>query len=182
MTTCEHVRAALALDPLDGTLHDHLAACPACAAYQRRSQHLDALLRDELRWQAPAALTAQLLAIAAGPVLAVAAARPRPPRWYVNLVLLLTCAAVGVSLVVVWRFISLAAGQLGVHEALAWLLDAPGHGLLILGQMLPESRPLIDFAAHVRDQSMWVLLAALLWAVAERTTRRGGLNEAQIQL
>lgn len=180
MMTCEQVRDELALRPdaEEEPLREHLAGCTACAAYRRRSATLDTVLRGELRWEVPAVLTAQLLAIATGQPLA-APAPVRPKSWYVTLVYALTFSAVAVSLMVAWQFVGLVAGQLGVQEAVAQLMAAPARGLAQLAQAMPESRPVIDFVIRVRDQLMWLLLVAVLWAALDRYGPRGASSAAQ---
>src|SRR4051794_31676308 len=97
---CNDIREQLALDSAseDAVLHEHLSQCEACTSYSRQHQTLDVVLRAELRWEAPAALTTHLLALVAAPAeaitpasapLAQPSARPAPlayagPRgWYV---------------------------------------------------------------------------------------------------
>lgn len=102
MFTCDAARDMLALEPTstDSALHKHLADCQTCAAYGRRSQTLDVLLRAELRWEAPSDLTTRLLALAVSvPIMPQPA---RPSRWYVNLIYILTVAVVAISLAVAW--------------------------------------------------------------------------------
>ncbi|NWG22394.1 MAG: anti-sigma factor [Chloroflexi bacterium] len=170
MMNCNDARALLALDPGAGSdddrLNEHIAACPACAAYQRRNRAIDMALRDELRWEVPAALTAQLVAIALqGPHFSLAS---RPRRWYVVVVYTLTLMVMAVSLAVAWNIgVSLTA-QIGLGDALARALAAPGQWLADLTRSLPESRYVIDFALRVRDQLLWLLLVAVLWAILDR--------------
>ena len=96
---CNDVRDLFALDPNteDTLLQAHLGECELCTAYRRQHQTLDVVLRAEMRWEAPAALTAQLLALVNTPVMVVqqAAQQPvhavsrrmqaRPRGWYVQL-------------------------------------------------------------------------------------------------
>jgi hypothetical protein len=58
----------LALDPTiaDADVQAHIDTCRGCARYRRRQHTIDVVLRAELRWEAPEALTAQLLARMAG--------------------------------------------------------------------------------------------------------------------
>lgn len=168
MVTCDDARARLALHPNsdDPELHRHLAECGACAVYGRRSQTLDVVLRTELRWEVPADLTARLLVLAGAPALVPAPIRPN--RWYVMLVYALTIAVVALSLTVAVQFIGIISAQLGLADALVELLALPGRALQQLAQALPESRYAIDLALRVRDQLVWLLLAAVLWAAVDR--------------
>lgn len=167
MIRCNDVREHLALQSAseEPAVQEHLTQCGACAGYQRQHRALDVLLRVELRWEAPAALTARLLALAAPP-------RPRPKRWYVLLVYLLTLTAIGISLAVAWQFFGLLAAQFGFADALTTLLAAPSQGLAQLVQVLPESRFAIGFFLRVREQLMWLLLAAVLWAILDKWNPR----------
>ena len=78
---CNDVRDLLALDPKseDALVHSHLGECEICASYRRQHQTLDVVLRAEMRWEAPAALTAQLLALVNAPAVAVQQAAHRCP-------------------------------------------------------------------------------------------------------
>ena len=103
MIDCNEARELLALEPTseNEALQTHLVSCARCAHYRRQHQVLDVLLPSELRWEPPAALTAQLLALAAaGPAALMApplVARRGPKRWYVTIVYLLTAAAIGLD-------------------------------------------------------------------------------------
>ena len=70
---CNDIRDLLAFDPTseDALVHAHLGECEHCTAYRRQHQTLDVVLRAEMRWEAPAALTAQLLALVNTPAAAV---------------------------------------------------------------------------------------------------------------
>ena len=168
MFTCDAARDMLALEPTstDSGLHKHLADCPTCAAYRRRSQTLDVLLRAELRWEAPTDLTTRLLALAVtAPLLPLPV---RPSRWYVNLIYALTVAVVAISLAVAWQLFGALVTQLGVVDATTELLALPGRALQQLTQAMPESRYAIDLFTRVRDQLIWLLLVAILWAALDR--------------
>lgn len=172
MMTCNEARALLALKPDtadedSAELTEHLASCGACAVYRRRNQVIDATLRDELRWEVPAALTAHLMAIALQRPMLLPIARPR--RWYVIVVYVLTLLVMGVSLAVAWQIGAIVASQIGLGAAIGQMLALPGQWLSQLSQSLPESRYVIDFALRVRDQLLWLLLAAVLWAALDRT-------------
>src|SRR5215213_11528238 len=113
---CNDVRDLLALDPKseDALVQSHLGECEQCAGYRRQHQTLDVVLRAEMRWEAPAALTAQLLALVNGaPAVATIQAdtlvqqsaeslrmagstrvEARPRGWYVTAVYGLTAAVV----------------------------------------------------------------------------------------
>lgn len=61
MMTCNQIRETLALQSTsdNSAVQEHLAGCEACARYRRRRQTLDVVLRAELFWDAPAALSAR---------------------------------------------------------------------------------------------------------------------------
>jgi hypothetical protein len=175
MNKCRDVREALALDPAhdDDTLREHLEQCETCAGYHRQHQSLDLVLRAELRWEAPAALTARLMAVALPVPLDIPFApqpmvRERPKGWYVTLVYALTTVVIVLSLAVAWQFFGSLVAQVGLADALTQLLAAPARGLTQLTQTLPESRYLIAFFLKVRDQLMWLLLVAVLWAALDK--------------
>jgi hypothetical protein len=210
MIRCDEARETLALQPSseDAALQEHLEQCVACANYRRQHQALDVVLRAELYWQAPAALSASLLALASDPAQAPAIAplrpgfdsaeqvdqpmlrraqltrlqpaRPRPQSWYVTLVYVLTAAIVGLSLVVAWQFVGALALEVGIGTALTQLLAAPAQGLTQLTQVLPESRYVIAFFFKVRDQLMWLLLVAVLWAVLDKWNLQFSFRRPQI--
>ena len=173
MIDCNEVRELLALEPASENegLQTHLVRCARCARYRRQYQALDVVLPDELRWRAPAALTAQLLALAAAGPAALTApvvAWRGPKRWYVAIVYLLTTVAIGLSLVIVWQFLALLAAQFGLGDALAQMLAAPSQGFDQLMRALPVSHVVIDFFLKLREQLMWLLLAAVLWAILDK--------------
>jgi hypothetical protein len=192
MIDCNAAREALALQPSnnDSEVREHLAQCSACASYRNQSQALDVVLRAELRWEAPAALSERLLALAADPAAltdvplvlsqrdhlvlpqsmppAAASAGPRPKQWYVTAVYVLTAAVIGLSLAVAWQFFGMLATQVGIDTALTQLMAAPAQGLSLLARALPESRYVIDFLLKVRTQLMWLLLVAVLWAALDK--------------
>jgi hypothetical protein len=167
---CNQARTLLALQPAseDKELQEHLAGCAQCVRYREQHHVLDLALRSELRWEAPAALTMKLLALSAMPLAFQPAPRPRPKGWYVTAIYLLTLAAVTLSLLVAWQFFSLLAAQIGLWAALTELLAAPGRGLALLTQVLPQSRYAISFYLSVRDQMLWLLLVAVLWVVLDK--------------
>lgn len=178
---CNDIRDNLALDPAgeDEMIRTHINSCTACAAYERKNRALDTVLKTELRWEAPPELTARLLAMvdapaAAQPVLAAApAARSvRPGGWYVTLIYVLTALAIGVSLAVGWQVVSALTGQLPLQGLLGEALAAGANGLTWLTTTLPESRYAIDFFLQVRDQLMWLLCVAVLWAFLDAWSPR----------
>jgi hypothetical protein len=177
MMGCNDVRELLALDPKseDALVHDHLGECEACAIYRRQHQTLDVVLRAEMRWEAPSALTAQLLALVNMPAeaLAPAAVRPPPARpaprgWYVTAVYGLTAAVVALSLLIAVQLVGALTDQVSIGAAITQLLALPGQGLSYLTQTLPLSRFVIDFFFKVRDQLVWLLLIAVLWAALDK--------------
>ena len=183
MMTCDEARELLALEPTsaDIRLAAHLGGCPRCAAYQRRHRALDGALRTEMRWEPPAALTAQLLAFAALPAAALATARPvalrpRPKEWYVKLVYLLTLAVIGVSIAVAWQVAGMLSAQMGLSATLAELAAAPGRALAQLTQQLPEARTALDLLQRARDLMMWLLMVAILWRLGEQYGPRPSLG------
>jgi hypothetical protein len=178
MMQCDNVRDMLALDVDDDTpeLRSHLASCSACAAYARSQASLDVVLRTEMRWEAPAHLTAQLLALAEQGALATAVnpepslalPPPQPQRWYSTLVYVLTFGAIILSMGVAWQFAGMLMGNVSFQDAFAQLLAAPSRGLALLTSQLPQSRPAIDFFLRVHEQLLWLLLAAVLWAALDK--------------
>jgi hypothetical protein len=186
MIDCNEARELLALEPAseDDALRSHLAQCHSCGRYKRPHQALDVALRAELQWQAPAALTAQLLAMAAvGPAalaVAHASARLRPKRWYVIVVYLLTATAIGLSLAIAWQLAAMLAAQIGLGDALAHLLAAPGQGYEQLVSMLPVSRTAIDYFLKARQQLLWLLAVAVLWAVVDKWNPQFSFGRSQV--
>ncbi len=192
MMTCEMVREALALAPLedDALLADHIDGCAGCERYRRQHRTLDVVLRAEMTWEAPAALGARLLALAANPAAALeqaatleqapapaplaapapapaVPARSRPKPWIVTTVYGLTAAVVVLSLLVAWQAVVLFAPQFDLSTVLTQLLALPQQGLAYLNKALPESRYAIDLFLRVRVQLMWLLLVAVLWAALD---------------
>jgi hypothetical protein len=180
---CNDVRDLLALDPNteDTLLQAHLGECELCAGYRRQHQTLDVVLRAEMRWEAPAALTAQLLALVNTPAMAMQGAasqqpihaasrriQARPRGWYVTAVYGLTAAVVALSLLIAMQLVGALADQVSISAAITQLLALPGQGLSYLTQELPQSRFVLDFILRVRDQLMWLLLVAVLWAALDK--------------
>lgn len=173
---CDTIRDELALNPAtdDAAVQTHLQQCPACEAYRRSHASLDAVLRREMRWDVPAALTASLLAIAASAPLVDAAGqwapapRPRPQGWYVTLVYVLTSMAIAVSLMVAWQFVGGLLVQAGVTDVWAWLWNVPSQAQQALVQALPQARAVLAVVLDIRDKLWWLLLAAVLWAAFDK--------------
>jgi hypothetical protein len=199
MMTCNIVREMLALQPLieDPAVEKHLDQCDACTKYRRQHQALDVLLRAELHWEAPAALTRRLLALAAAPAeqaqLPMALPKPlmrprgpiapvRPQAWFVTVVYVLTMVIIALSLLVAWQVIGSLTSQVEVGALLTQLLSLPGQGLAYLNQKLPESRLAIDFFLRVRVQLLWLLLVAVLWAVLDKVDLQISFRGRQISL
>jgi hypothetical protein len=204
MLTCNDVRESLALQPAieDAAISAHLDQCEACTKYRRQHQALDVVLRAELHWEAPAALTARLLALAVAPEQAVAKAAqlpasrrdimaaqppampvaPRPKAWFVTAVYVLTLAIVALSLLVAWQVIGALTSQVELGALLTQLLALPGQGLAYLNQHLPASRYAIDFFIRVRGQLLWLLLVAVLWAVLDKVDLQISFRGRQISL
>lgn len=129
---------------------------------------LDAVLRQELRWQAPPELTARLLGLVPGMALVgVAAPPPRPKSWYSMLVLVLTAVAVGLSLALAWQIFGALSAELGFAAVLEQLRLAPAVGLGRLYEAMPASRQAISVLVAVRDQLHWLLLAVVLWIAVD---------------
>jgi len=188
---CNDIRELLALQPSidDTSLQQHLDQCLSCAGYRRRHQALDGALRAELHWQVPAALATRLLALASAPAevqplesaarpeivahgvvrqATLSHTRPRPRGWYVAAVYILTAAVIALSLLVALQLFGELTAQVSIGAALTQLYALPAQGLSYLTQTLPESRFLIDFFLRVRDQLMWLLLIAVLWAALDK--------------
>ena len=175
--SCNDIRELLALDPKseDTLVQAHLGECEACMMYRRGHQTLDVVLRAEMRWEAPAALTSQLLALVNAPAAALAPAtmrpapaRPAPRGWYVTAVYGLTAAVVALSLLIAVQLVGALTDQVSIGAAITQLLALPGQGLSYLTQTLPLSRFVIDFFFKVRDQLVWLLLIAVLWAALDK--------------
>ncbi len=123
---------------------------------------LDAVLRQELRWEAPPELTLRLLGLIPGtPLLAVPP--PRPKTWYSMAVLVLTAMALGLSLAVAWQVLGSVSAELGFAGVLEQLRHAPALGLQRLYEALPASRQAVAVLVAIRDQLHWLLLAIVLW-------------------
>jgi hypothetical protein len=173
---CDMIRDELATNPTtdDAAVQIHLQQCPACEAYRRTHASLDVVLRTEMRWEVPAALTASLLAIAATAPLVETAGqslfvpRPRLKGWYVTLVYVLTAMAVAVSLMVAWQLVGALLVQAGVPDVWTWLWNAPSQAMQALVQALPQAREVLAVALDVRDKLLWLLLAAVLWAAFDK--------------
>jgi hypothetical protein len=185
MMNCDAARELLALEPTseNEALLSHLTVCQRCARYRRPQQALDIALRSELQWQTPAALTASLLALAAlGPAaLAVAPARVPPKRWYVIVVYLLTATAIGLSLAIAWQLVGMLAAQMGLGEALSQLAASAGQGYEQLIRMVPVSPTTWTYFLRAREQLLWLLAVAVLWAVVDAWNPQFSLRREQLQ-
>ena len=195
ISPCATIRETLALEPLtdDPQVQAHLDGCDNCARYRRQHQSLDVVLRAEMSWEAPAALTARLLAIAADPAAAIekasapvaprAAAPPaRPKTWFVSVVYALTLLIIAISLLVAWQVAGALLAQVEPGAILTQLLALPQQGLTYLIAKLPQSRYLVDFLLRVRVQLMWLLLVAVLWAVLDKANLQFRFRGRQITL
>jgi hypothetical protein len=184
MIDCNEARELLAVEPAteDEALQSHLMRCERCARYRRPQQALNAVLRAELQWQAPAALTAQLLALAAAGPAALTIVRSQPKRWYVVVVYLLTATAIGLSLAVAWQFFGLLAAQIGLGAALAQALAVPGQWLDQIAHALPLPPATIQFLSKAREQLLWLLLVAVLWAVVDKWNPQFSFRRGQTSL
>ncbi|HNP72789.1 MAG TPA: anti-sigma factor [Kouleothrix sp.] len=197
MISCNDIREALALQPTsdDQAIKSHLADCEECTRYRRKHQALDVVLRAEMSWEVPAALSAQLLALAANPAaaletpLAPVSARPyrapiaeRPRGWFVATVYALTGVVIVLSLLVAWQVIGALTAQIEIGPVLTQLLALPSQALAYLNQKLPQSRYAIDFFLRVRVQLMWLLLVAVLWAALDKMNLQFNFRGRQITL
>ena len=202
MLSCDDVREMLALQPLidDMALDKHLDQCQACTTYRRQHQVLDGMLRAELRWEAPAALTARLLAHAipeaimpavehvplSAPATALRTplqpARARPQGWFVTAVYVLTMMIIALSLLVAWQVIGAFTAQFEFGTLLTQVLALPGQAQMYLTQQLPLARYVLDFLQHVRIQLLWLLLVAVLWAVFDKADLQFSFRGRQISL
>jgi len=111
-----------------------------------------------------------LLALVNAPSVAVQQVhvRARPRGWYVTAVYGLTAAVVALSLLIAVQLVGALADQVSISAAITQLLALPGQGLSYLTQALPQSRFVLDFILRVRDQLMWLLLVAVLWAALDK--------------
>ena len=166
MPTCTTIREQIALEPAtnDAAVKTHLQTCAACTAYARRHRAIDRVIGAEMQWEAPAALTAALLAMTLAPASAIA---PQPKRWHVALAYLVTAASIALSLFVGWQVLTLLAANFDLQAQFAQLVALPGRWLTQLTQDLPQSRYVIDFLLRARSQLVWLLLVALVWATLD---------------
>ena len=72
------------------------------------------------------------------------------------------------SLLIAVQLVGALADQVSISAAITQLLALPGQGLSYLTQELPQSRFVLDFLLRVRDQLMWLLLVAVLWAALDK--------------
>lgn len=186
MSDCSRVCDQLALQPSnsDADVEQHIAGCQSCASYQRQHQVLDSVLRAELFWEMPPALSQQVLSFVASlPASGQLVVRPQPKHWYVTTVYMLTLMATALSLLVAWQFLSMLVMQIGLGDALAQLLASPVQGVAYLSEFvyrLPESSYIIALFLRIRDQLMWVMLVAVLWAALDTWSPHLGLQGQQV--
>ena len=71
------------------------------------------------------------------------------------------------SLLIAVQLVGALADQVSISAAITccWRCRA---GLSYLTQELPQSRFVLDFILRVRDQLMWLLLVAVLWAALDK--------------
>ncbi|PDW01965.1 anti-sigma factor [Candidatus Viridilinea mediisalina] len=125
---------------------------------------LDALLRQETRWEAPPDLTLRLLNLVPGaPLMPSLPPQPQPKPWYSTLVLVLTAIAVGLSLAVAWQLYATLGAELGLTAIFEQLRHAPLIGMQRLYEAVPMSQYAIEVLLAVREQLHWLLLALVLW-------------------
>lgn len=177
MIDCQIARDLLVLEPESENkeLQEHLRSCDNCTTYQRPLLSFDKTLRAELTWEAPVDLSARLLNLAMmGPAALETPPEPvmpipmKPKRWYVVTVYVLTAMAIGVSLMVVWQIVSALAIQWGFGATLSQWFDAIAVGFEQFKQSLPVSSKTVDYALQVRQQLLWLLLVAILWAIVDK--------------
>jgi hypothetical protein len=133
------------------------------------ADRLDALLRSELRWETPPALTAQLLGLVPGgaAISQYLIIPERPKRWYVWLVSILTVVAVVVSLLVAAQLYSTLGDQIGLPGLWQALADSVSNSWARLVDALPAARYLLLALAGVRNYLYWLLLVAVLWVALD---------------
>jgi hypothetical protein len=170
MTTCNDIREQIAINPeqIAETMQAHIAECAACARYRRSLRTLDPVLKAEMHWEVPAALTARLLALTVVPPPVIISAPPKPQPWYVSLIGALTVAVVAISVAIAWQLMGAVATQFGLLEALAELAAWPGRALAMMTDALPQSRYAIDFFMRVREQLTWMLLIIIVWLAIDQ--------------
>src|SRR3712207_714612 len=61
---CQTVRTDIHIEPTNAAIHAHLQMCASCASYTERMARLDRVVCAELVVAAPAAVTAELQAVA----------------------------------------------------------------------------------------------------------------------
>jgi hypothetical protein len=180
MIDCQIARDLLVLEPdsENEDLQEHLRNCSDCVTYQRPLLSFDKTLRAELTWEAPVDLSARLLNLAMMGPAALVTPEPepepalpmpvKPKRWYIVTVYTLTAAAIAVSLMVVWQVISALAIQWGFGASFEQWFATIAMGFEQFKQSLPVSPQTVDFALQVREQLLWLLLVAILWAIVDK--------------
>jgi hypothetical protein len=125
----------------------------------------DLVLRAELHWEAPPELSARLLALVPGGLIAMPAAivKAQPKLWVRVLMLVLTVAALGLSFAIASLVYGALASDLGVsgwwEQAQAWPTIATGW----LFDNVPGTSVVVSLLGSVRDQLHWLLAAVVLW-------------------
>jgi hypothetical protein len=122
---------------------------------------LDAVLRQELHWQAPPELTACLLGLVQQQ--AQPAAPPRPKTWYTVLVMLLTTLAVGLSLAVAWQIYGVVSAELGLAQLWQQVQLWPTMLLSWLDAQVPALGFVLTLLTRVQEQVHWIIVAIVLW-------------------
>lgn len=186
MIHCYSIREALALDPHDESpdVQAHVAICLACAAYHRRHETLDVALRAEIHWEAPLDLTASLLKLAALPLdalpepkvyepvllptMSVEAARSPLRMWQTVAIYSVVALAMAGSALLFWQLFGMLFGQIDMESLIAQVTAMPQTFLRQMTQLSPQSAYVVDFVLRVRDQLLWLLLAAIVWVAMDK--------------
>ncbi|MEF3273838.1 MAG: anti-sigma factor [Chloroflexus sp.] len=129
---------------------------------------LDAVLRQELRWEAPAELTQRLLKLVPGTSPTVAPEPASLPAWRFYLAVALIAATMLISIISATYMYQIVWFQLGADYLLAQLEAMPARLLQTLYDTIPFARELISLAALLREQLHWVFLALVLWIMLDQ--------------
>ena len=125
----------------------------------------DLVLRAELHWEAPPDLSARLLALVPGGLVAMPGAivRAQPKLWLRVLMLVLTALALGLSFTIATQVYGALASDLGVsngwEQIQAWPTIATGW----LFENVPGTSIVVSLLGSVRDQLHWLIAAVVLW-------------------
>ena len=200
---CREIRDALDAQHAGAAVEAHIENCPACADARR----MTVAVRSALLVEAPAELSARLLALAAPAPrpsrLDVAVARavvlPVPPhvsrrlqrlvlgaaaqpvrRPWIMPVYGATALLLGVLLVVAAQIYGLALQELGVGDVWRGIAQLPGEWLDRLYVLFPQGRYVVEAFFSLQRALQWVLVGLLMWAVLEMRIRRpaGGQQAA----